>query len=332
MVIPGAFYTPETLTGLVLAYMYNFEDQAKQQGESLRVPQFRAVGSLTENQQSLLNISLFQFNEDLSILSQTFLSSSRFPRFYYGSQAESQSSSAQEELTLTEGLSLDQEIRWTPVPESRQYLLASARVRHRKLLQVEADSRLQSEVNEAVRWARFGIAYESDQRDYITAPLQGSLLRTGVERVQFFGPRNGFWEFDLDYRKYLSVGPGAVVSLQGRLTLQEETQDKPFDQFLFLGGGNILPGIYEGRFRDSARAYVQGAYRFDFHKWSAATVFAGLGVVDRTFDELFRSPLRWAYGFGYHFFVDKASRTKARIELGFSESDYGLYVLFDEAF
>lgn len=332
--IPGAFYTPETELGVVLAYMHNFYRPDDQQRR--RVTQLRVVSSVTQNSQSSLSLAYNWYSANQRWISLASVGTSKFPRFFYG-VGQGRDSLPDGELFESQVYRYDHEIKHSTASLPDLYGIVLLRATQRSVtdfIQTGLIAEELSQTGESTLAAqRVGIGVEYDRRDIINAPLSGSYTRWTFERVFFLNQAHytDFNEIDFDTRHYISVGDSQVIAIQGRLTGQSPGR-RPFDQYLFLGGGQLLPGIYEGQFRDQNRAVVQLAYRFDFWKWSAATVFLGAGKVSGEFGDLLSAQLHVAGGVGYHFFVDKSSRTKARIEFGVSQQSTGFYVLFDEAF
>lgn len=181
-----------------------------------------------------------------------------------------------------------------------------------------------------------GIQIGYDTRDYINAPLSGAyyFLTSSThwfENPHNLFPDNSYKDLELDLRQYISVGDKKVLAANFFIG-KEEGSSIPFQFLNKLGGGSALRGYLSGRYRDKAMTYAQLDYRADFYEKFSYSFFTGVGVVAPNTDTLLENRRRHTVGAGVHYIIDQESRQKMRLDVGIGESDYGVYVVFSEAF
>lgn len=107
----------------------------------------------------------------------------------------------------------------------------------------------------------------------------------------------------------------------------------PFSSLFKLGGGNQLRGYLSNKYRDKAITFTQLEYRTDISRHFTFAVFSGIGVLAPDVPTLWENRSRVAGGVGLHYIADKENRQKFRFDVGIGEeSEYGVYVVFGEAF
>jgi hypothetical protein len=102
-----------------------------------------------------------------------------------------------------------------------------------------------------------------------------------------------------------------------------------------LGGGDLLRGLYRGRYRDRHLAAAQAEYRMPLF-WrfglagfvEAGTVAGDLGGLA----PLEEGALKLGGGLGLRFTVNAEKRLACRLDVGRSEGGTQFYFTFDEAF
>ncbi len=175
-----------------------------------------------------------------------------------------------------------------------------------------------------------------DSRDYHNSPLKGLYYFMTYSQHWFRNPQGlmpdpGYKNYELDLRHYISMGEKKVLAANFFIA-KEEGHSVPFQFLNKLGGGNALRGYLSGRFRDKAISFLQADYRCDFAPRFAYSVFAGFGVVAPDTDTLLENRRRHTVGAGVHYLADVENRQKIRLDVGIGENDYGVYVVFGEAY
>lgn len=181
----------------------------------------------------------------------------------------------------------------------------------------------------------------------------GRLMGVGLElfwdrRDSPIGPRHGFFfnaeieawhhvlasdfdalSFRLDSRRYFDLGHNQTLALQ--VVWRAQRGQVPFYRLNTLGGGALLRGIFEGRFRDRDLAAAQVEYRSPAYGRLSGAAFAGLGAVSPGSDYQLKDA-HWAAGLGARVLVNRQRNVNIRLDAGVSKDDYGVYFSLGEAF
>ena len=161
---------------------------------------------------------------------------------------------------------------------------------------------------------------EIDTRDSAGPAPHGGVIRSfagmgslseaythyGIELAYHFSP---FW------RDRVFVGR---VALEGAYA---EDGVIPFTELPRLGGVGQLRGFGTDQFRDRLSAVATLEYRYPIHANLAGHLFAEVGKVARTYDELATLGLaNWHLGYGGGLIVQMASAIKFRVDLAYGDS------------
>lgn len=177
-----------------------------------------------------------------------------------------------------------------------------------------------------------GVEAVYDTRDTSLNPYRGLLL-SGQ-----FRSHRGAWASDFDYerlelnlRGYLETWPRTILAAQ--LYSVTVHGNVPFYGMATLGGGELMRGMFEGRYRDRQALVAQVEYRLPPFLWRiGAVLFASAGQVVSSYEELALNGVRPAGGAGLRLLLDKAARANLRLDVGVSDDDWGIYVDLGEAF
>jgi outer membrane protein assembly factor BamA len=187
------------------------------------------------------------------------------------------------------------------------------------------------------------------RQGYHVAGVGGSL--TYDNRNNAFSPNKGFfgqffvnhfdkcWSSDfnytnivLDLRKYMAISDNQVIALQ-LFSFNNTGHEVPVRSLASFGGANRMRGYYDGRYKDLNQLMVQGEYRFPVYRRFGAVVFAGTGSVGRNFADYTLQDLKYSYGAGLRFALDKKEKLNMRIDYGIGQGkNNGFYLQLGEAF
>ena len=135
----------------------------------------------------------------------------------------------------------------------------------------------------------------------------------------------------MDARKYFSFNK-KVLALQGYYS-GNFGDEIPIRSIATLGGSNRMRGYYEGRYRDKQVFVFQSEVRLPVYKRFGAVVFGSLGDVGKTINDFSLSDLKYSYGGGLRFAVNKTEKLNIRIDYGIAgNGSSGLYFQLGEAF
>ncbi len=177
-----------------------------------------------------------------------------------------------------------------------------------------------------------GFDLVDDSRDAVFYPTTGGYHRLYfIWYTSLFGSDYRFNQIEVDLRRYLPLGKGQVLAFQ--VYSDMVFGEAPFYDLPALGGGNIMRGYYEGRFRDVN--YLAGQVEYRSPRWwrLGAVLFAGVGEVFGSEESTvsFRH-IKHSLGGGLRFLFDKDQGINLRVDLGFGWGSSGLYFGLEEAF
>lgn len=167
-----------------------------------------------------------------------------------------------------------------------------------------------------------------DSRDFALNASSGRLvdLSLGVYSEDF-GSEEDFQKLKLNYSEYRAIAKGTLAwQLQAELT----HGDVPWDQQALLGGSRKLRGYEEGRYRDNQLLMTQVEWRQPIYGRHGAVVWAGAGTLADEVHELGDNKWLHTVGVGYRFAIKP--KVNIRLDVGFGNSDKGVYFSVNEVF
>ncbi len=177
-----------------------------------------------------------------------------------------------------------------------------------------------------------------DSRNGVHAPSKGKLIELSAKwSGSGIGSDFDFSRQFFSYAQYVELKPRNVLAFQ---FVSETTQGEvPFNYLPDLGGGKLLRGFTNGRFRDNNAIYAQTEYRRQFkesNKFKHAekfgmVAFIGTGkVYDEQLDIV--ENLHLNIGTGLRFAIDKKENLNLRLDVAFGKDSWGFYFIAGEAF
>lgn len=177
-----------------------------------------------------------------------------------------------------------------------------------------------------------GSSITYDTRNNAFAPDKGVLLQLSFNHFdKFWGSQYNYTNVVIDLRKYISICKNQVLALQ--LFSFNNTGEVPIRSLASFGGANRMRGYYDGRYKDLNQLIVQGEYRFPIYKRFGAVAFGGGGNVGKTATDYSLNDLKFSYGAGLRFALDKKEKLNLRVDYGKGEgNNSGFYLQLGEAF
>ena len=178
----------------------------------------------------------------------------------------------------------------------------------------------------------FGFDFVLDSRDAVFYPTQGGYHHFYfVWYAPVFLSDFRFSEVEVDLRRYFPLSPSQVFAVQVRAEMA--FGEVPFYELPALGGGSIMRGYFEGRYRDLNTLAAQVEYRRALWWRLGMVLFAGVGdVFGSDQSDLSFSRLKYSLGGGLRFVFNQDQRINLRVDLGFGRDGRGLYFGLEEAF
>jgi hypothetical protein len=136
-----------------------------------------------------------------------------------------------------------------------------------------------------LRWDSRGRANDYEP---ISIIADGQLLALFGGRVTALDDSKDFWRYGLDAQRFFRIGPGPrVISIRSHMEAVTGALDEvPFDELPRLGGKDVLRGYDSDRFRDRIAIVNSLDYSWDLTATLRASLFADVGRVQRSFDDL----------------------------------------------
>ncbi len=176
---------------------------------------------------------------------------------------------------------------------------------------------------------RYGLTATYDIRDNVFWPTRGVLFKTNLERSsEGLLSEYSYSKLTLDVAGYRELWGEHILA--GNVFYNGRYGEAPFFDLAQLGGPKKLRGYFEGRFRGDQSFGMQAEYRMPVFWRFFLVGFGGNGVVwDRRVEE---SVWQWSYGAGLRFRVDKGNKVNIRVDYAWGKDSNGLYVTIGEAF
>jgi hypothetical protein len=160
-----------------------------------------------------------------------------------------------------------------------------------------------------------GGAFAWDTRDHKIDTFRGAFIETQVIPTPgFVGSDNPFVRYRLDARGFFRISRSQRVGIQGVGLFH--TGRPGFLNLALMGGGDLMRGVYLGRYRDRQYLAAQSEWRWTFHRLFGVVAFVSAGAVgDRPLD-LADGPVHVAFGGGLRWLFAAEDRVSMRFDLG----------------
>ena len=176
-----------------------------------------------------------------------------------------------------------------------------------------------------------GSVFTFDSRDNVVNAFKGQFAQFSA---YFFLPELGsdfdFVFLDAVYNTYHQIKPGHIIATNA--VAQFNFGGVPFLDMAKVGNDDLLRGYARNRFRDEHFLAAQTEYRFPIHKRFGGVAFVGIGDVFAQPNDLRLDLLKYSYGGGVRFTINKNERLNLRFDYGFGRDSDAFYLSVTEAF
>ncbi|MCW3087972.1 MAG: surface antigen [Sediminibacterium sp.] len=178
-----------------------------------------------------------------------------------------------------------------------------------------------------------GSSLTYDRRNNAFAPGKGFLGQVYFNHFdKFWGSDFNYTNIVVDLRTYLPVARQQVLALQ-LYSFNNTGPEVPIRSLASFGGANRMRGYYDGRYKEQQQLILQAEYRFPVWKRFGAVAFGGAGNVSRNFADYSLHDLKYSYGAGLRFALDKKEKLNLRVDYGIGAGkNSGFYLQLGEAF
>ncbi len=179
----------------------------------------------------------------------------------------------------------------------------------------------------------FGGSLTYDNRKDAFAPNKGSFMQLYFDHFdKIFGSTYNYTNVVLDIRKYFRIHNEQVLALQA-YSFNNFGDSIPLRSLANFGGANKMRGFYDGRYRDKNQLVFQAEYRIQLIKRVGVTFFGSFGDVGNKFFDYSFNNLKYSYGGGLRFAINKSEKLNIRLDYGIGQNNNdGFYLQLGEAF
>ena len=179
--------------------------------------------------------------------------------------------------------------------------------------------------------AGLGISLAWDSRDDVIYPSTGGYYK--FDYIEFHTAVASDFDFrriTIDLRRFFSLKTNHIIGIQayGKIV----GGDPPFYELAALGGGQLMRGYYEGRFRDKYYTALQSEYRATPWGKFGYAAFLGYGTVADDFSGFRLKDFKYSYGAGLRYAIQEEDKLNVRVDFGVGQGTTGIYFSIKEAF
>jgi len=180
--------------------------------------------------------------------------------------------------------------------------------------------------------AGLGLSFTYDDRNNAFAPDKGYFAQVYVNHFdRYLGSDYVYTNYVVDLRKYITIYDRQVLALQAYTF--NNTGNVPLRSLASFGGNNSMRGYYDGRYKDKNQFTIQAEYRLPIYRRFGAVVFGGVGDVSHRISDYRLADLKYSYGGGLRFALNRTERLNLRLDYGIGGGrNHGLYLQIGEAF
>ena len=145
-----------------------------------------------------------------------------------------------------------------------------------------------------------------------------------------FGGSFNFVTLNGIYNTYTAIRPGWILATNSRVSLN--FGEVPFLDMTKAGGEEMLRGYAANRYRDHHFVGSQAELRMPLYKRFGAVAFVGLGEVFREPSDVRLDLLKYSFGGGLRYSMNKKERINIRLDYGIGRGSSSFYFSVTEAF
>ncbi len=318
--IPTIGYSPETKTyvGAVTLFTFNLHNDSV-----TRTSNAKLEFNYTWNKQLILEAGWNYFFKEEKWFTKGLIHYSKFPDLYYGIGP---TTPALNKLVFNSNRFIV-EVAMLKKMGNKLFSGLNLKYINYSNIQPKSDEIIYKELTSA---STFGIGYTvlKDTRNNLLTPTKGVYV---YGNSSYNLANTNYWEFTLDLRYYKTWYN--KFTWANRMVNDFTIGTPPFFDYAFLGGDKLVRGYYYGRYRDQHLSTWQTEFRLPVVGRLGLATFGGLSTLYSAQHPLTTKHIKYNYGFGIRFKVDKKDNTNLRFDYAIgSGNNTGFYVSFGESF
>jgi hypothetical protein len=329
VILPLLYYTPDTRFALGAMGAYYFKLTDDQGGETTRLSYIKGLVDYTQNRQADLwcSWSIFLKNEDYILKGQ--LRFRNFPDRFYGIGNNTPDS-------FVERYQYDLfSIRKYVLKKLRPNIFAGVDYEFHYLYNMDTFGPILS--SGSIAGSRGGInsgagaVFIIDTRDNVVSASKGIFFEASSYYYgRALGSDFSFNNYNVVFNNYYEIVKNHVVATNTVFNMNTGTP--PFVDLSPLGGEEILRGYAKNRYRDQNFVGTQVEYRFPIYWRFGGVAFGGLGDVFSSVADLRWDLLKYSYGTGLRFAVNRKEKLNIRFDYAWGRNNQTFYLMITEAF
>jgi outer membrane protein assembly factor BamA len=317
--VPAIGYSPETKTYVGAVTLLTFDLYTD---STTRTSNAKVEFNYTWNKQIILESGWNYFLNHEKWFTQGLVHYSHYPDLYYGTGPNTPQSN---ELTYTSN-------RWVfdgqLLKSIGHQIFTGLNIRALRYAHLSIQSA--NPFPELTGGSTFGVGYSllKDSRDNLLTPTRGTYI---YFNSSYNFSANNYVNLILDMRHYKTWK--GKYTLSGRLINKVNTGHPPFYDLAFLGGDKYVRGYYYGRYRDNNLSSLQAEFRLPVYRRWGLALLGGMSELYSNANPATLSNLKYNYGTGIRFLVDKTERINLRLDYALgNDQNSGFYISFGESF
>lgn len=318
--VPTIGYSPETRTyvGAVTLFTFNIHNDS-----ATRTSNAEVEFNYTWNKQLILEAGWNYFSKQEKWFTQGLIHYSKFPDLYYGIGP------ATPETNKVVFNSNRFVLETAVLKRTGKKIFSGLHVKYINYAAVSAPTG-NIKYTELASSSTFGLGCTvlKDTRNNLLTPTSGMYV---YGNCSYNISQSNYPQFTLDVRYYITGKK--KFTWANRLINDWSLGTPPFYDYAFLGGDKLVRGYYFGRYRDNHLCAWQTEFRLPVVGRLGLATLGGLSALYSAQHPIAWQHLRYNYGVGIRFKVDKKENTNLRFDYAIGHHpNSGFYVSFGESF
>jgi outer membrane protein assembly factor BamA len=327
LIIPMAFYTPETSLALGASFIH-FQKPFPENPELSNLN--FGIAYFTLKKQFVMNLSTERYLKTKDLKTKIELGVFKFPDDFYGIGANTSANSVEAYTPF--------EIKFKGEVKKRIYQEYFAGIGYRSqymnVLRKQEKGLLAAENvlgNEKSFVSAFGLLFDCNRTNDNFFPTKGYRFDLSTYFFRsFFGSNFNFDKISFQYSHFYPFLKKHVIAYQ--IIADNTFGDVPFSALPKLGGSSMMRGFAEGRYIDKKYLAMQTELRIQVYKRLGMVLFGAFGEVAESYKDFQTDFIRFGYGLGLRFRLREVEKLNFRVDFAFSKEDFKFYVAVREVF